>query len=683
MLRSAMTRKQLGRGWLFQFSVGLLALLVTGSTCSGQEEADEDADAFRDAALTLAEDLPLAFEGSRMVLQMPTQQEAQGICSGLVKGGSSGSSFGQNAWLCTSESEGLRVQIGTVIGMARFGPANMAGNRISLSERKSPLRQTTIIQTESGTRAVHMDPDQMRLVWLQQIAGRISLVRLSGAEGSAVSATGWEQLGSPAHAGVAGFDLKPVGIGLPELPAQEESARIVRGVLGLTAEQKAAFRAAFAGLDAGDYAQREAASKELDAGLEQWQFAVADAIMDPETSAEFRVRLRTILRSAETTPLHHVLRGVTEARMHEDPAVLVQMLARTSAGDPVPAGDEPVYAMLRKISGADPGNNRLAWEMWLQNQGDKKQGTGNPTTPPDRTASDRSRETVTGEDNQRGQTAAAAAAEATAGLNAAAAGSGPPEDTPEPTSFDSALVRLSHLLQFELQDDGKLRWDRSSWSQRFGNRTARELMDQAKADFAKTGLPSGWLNLAKGENPDSVDYPQILFESWSDALVLTRPQERMLASRGSVFWGGVQPINWNRQFEFESISGSLRMHDPNRRQQAPEEQYLQVLVEETGEDGRVLNACEFPDGRLSLMLLDRGGRIVVFGQSADGDCWIHLVRRGRLETTRAESAAVLWQTNRAALQDGLFPMLASFGVNLGTRAGGPLEIVDRAPLAGQ
>lgn len=628
---------------------------VAGGLPACQEKSGEDP--FLLAAEQLVEGVPVEVHSGRLEVRMPAREEAQALCSSLVRGGGGSGSFGNDAWYCASENQVLKAQVATVFGRRRFGPATTTGKNIRLQERSHPGRLTTLVECGGQLRVLHVDVGSGCLLMLQQTEGGVFAVRMEGPEADLAAAGTWDQLGAKHDLQKLRMRMLAAGIGLPAIAPWAGKAELIRRLLTFTPADWGEFQAAFADLEAGNFENRETATGRLKDELGQWQVAVAYGLADPATRPEIKSRLRQAVAAAPDAPLNLAIQSVGTGRLHEDPVSLVRLLTTAAdggGGTPGVPDNAPVFAQLRKVTGQSFSDDPGEWEKWLA-------GAKVPS---------RVLESESAPEEEIDETKAAPAA----GLQVPV-----PVPAVSVNVFDSARVELSSLLRLELQDTGRLQLDRGYWAAQFGNRPVPELIEQARNQFAETGLPQGWLNIGRGENVEGIGYPQLLFEKYSDALQLEHPQERAMAGSRTVFWGGVQPVNLNRQFEFESIAGILQLHPEENRNMKGEEKYIALLVEELQETGRMVAFRELPGGEVNLLVIGDGDRVLSFGQLAGGQCWIHCVSGGQVATVTADSAKALLEGEAALMQQRVHTILAEMGIGLGEKAGGPLEITNSVP----
>ena len=111
-------------------------------------------------------------------------------------------------------------------------------------------------------------------------------------------------------------------------------------------------------LDSDSYQVRQAASKDLNKGYEQWSVTIKKHAEDTKLSLEARVRLKEIVDEKGENEIANLINGM---RLLDSPDFLVSVLE--SANDTQKAS---VVKQLEKVTDQTHGTDLQAWKKWLQ-----------------------------------------------------------------------------------------------------------------------------------------------------------------------------------------------------------------------------------------------------------------------------------------------------------------------------
>ncbi|MFO7897561.1 MAG: hypothetical protein R6V58_00700 [Planctomycetota bacterium] len=246
---------------------------------------------------------------------------------------------------------------GGVAGSATSGPDRF---EFALRETAAPGNDLRVSESsDAGLRLTFSSFDGDLAILAQFPNGRVSAAVLSKGGGAACGAASFAELRRDHRRFVNEVlfaRLRGLGVKLFPDPLGPDVIAAVCRRLGSSAKTEAAFDAFLKRLDADDFREREAATKELKKVAAQFLPHIRAALEDPP-SAEVKERLEAVLTAAgDVGEVHNVIDGLD---LLDDVDYLIELLGR------VEQPRRPAIAdRLHEMTGQKLGPDPAAWKRW-------------------------------------------------------------------------------------------------------------------------------------------------------------------------------------------------------------------------------------------------------------------------------------------------------------------------------
>jgi len=535
-------------------------------------------------------------------------------------GGSSGFSFDIN-------SEKLNGQL------KRAKEGNTMVTTIAMDEAVKPYRTLRISVSDSGELRVTINASQSAYLLRisQQADGQFMVQELSGTEVFAGVTADFDSF-CRQHRDYTANRLLPAlkhfGLGQVLTPYSPEIQKRVAELLSPWQEEEIGkIRALTVSLAADSYAEREAASQQLEESYQGNEELYARVVHDPQFHPETRARARNLIRAKVDEDKLDQMDFVDTVASSLDAPYLMDLIR-------IEQDPERRDQMVDRLRFLDPGmiqestTNQEVISMVVNRAAEMRTGTSG------------------GSGFEESQVNVL---EETGHLQ-------------EIQQFTGQLVRL-------VWHENQLSVDREHWKAPFQGRDIAELSKEIEKLVEKNNLPKNWYNSGGPMyNIKASHHPQVIFEKLQQACGTQ-------AGNNHHIYSGGQPAGTstpNRQFDTVNLKGELTFDRSARNQRRGRESkspgidgkpFVLMLTEKTG-PGRSLTIDEEKPGQMRIMVTGDAGNYIVQLIIEQDKAIIQDVRGSKVQAFQGKTFRDLQEKHAEYFSKSFFPLLRHAGVQV-------------------
>ncbi len=422
--------------------------------------------------------------------------------------------------------------------------------------------------------------------------------------------------------------LKTMGFTGPPGRTDEMLLKTIEAQLDSTSSNWQTFLELAKHLDSEEYAIREETSRSISSSFEKWQGQIQAGIESEELGISARAELKKILETKGDLQAKQTSSVIQSLGLLAQPDVLIRVME-----DGTEEVQKRIGNRLQELTSESYGNDISAWREYLA----ARQVAQAPRLPDFAVAR--------------------------------------PIDETNKSPFLFATAEIAELVQFTLDDNGRLVLDRDAWSARFGGKSIKQLSDEMLEELKTRNLPTSWLKEELNQINENYGFEHVFIEKINDRIISSddRAREKQFRYRYDTY---SQTMTLNRELINEFYSIELRVNPVARNSfggDALKRNFLDLRLTEQGEFGTRLWLCDDLEGTLRFtLLIGETGELVDFLQTADDGCRFVLIGQDSIVSGQYNTFAELNEAESDVFSQQLFPLFKRHGINLSERLGGPL-----------
>lgn len=602
-------------------------------------EKSEEKDNFRKIVDVSRKYFSLTAKDKKLSLKHPDQPEAQSLFNELaaqriLRGGSStrgGDTWGQSS---TGSDYSMSMGAGRYARMYINRVASTVANSdfvLRLNEQKWPCRKLEFISKSEfeysiesagglGDGFFRLEHQEDGKILIQDFTDEIPMV-----VGAASFTSLWQQ--HPEYVdGPLREKLAQIGFKVPPATQGSEIKSQLIAQLKSTSEKWNSFKEMIERLDSNEYQVRSETQNELEKNFESWMEEIRLGINSDEVSLTAKAALKKIMEKKGTEDQKQSSTIIEHLNLLDDPKVLIKLWS-------------------------DHGDD----ELLVSNIIGRLKQVADPT-----------KHEELGSDLDRWQKHFDKSPNASKGINL-----NYPSLSDVKTRLDDVAVQISYMAKLKV-NDGKLRFDRDKWSQRFNGKTVSELVEKLRDDLEKNNLPESWLGEASDFELESYQYEHVFFDQIKKQFEETDNSERRTFVGSAATRYRKKSASVNRfvslndlEMELRKDSAPLNQTSNAQNRRNKDEQFFSFSIRTHSRPITRLQLVEHPEcGFYLLITIDESASVLELRQDIDGECRGYVAHGGDCIALERGSGTEFFESNKTAFNEHFVPLLKRFGVDV-------------------